>query len=349
MITDKKQVIYLDYAAHTPPSPAALEAFARAERDFGANPLSSHAAGLSARAELERCRERIARVIGVPALNIIFASSASEANAMAIRGLIHARRHIGRHVITTCLEHPSVHAAFSELDEVELARVTPGGTVDLEHVRELLRSDTALVSVCHVDGELGAVQPIAELAALLKGTKTAFHSDGVQSRTWLPTDATVLSPHKFGGLTGIAAIITSEELPPLYRTGTPSVGLAASFAAALENPGEPPTLRETLWERLSRYPEVRINSPRGGSPYILNLSVKGRKGDRFQQLLSERGVCVSVKSACSARGTPSRAVMAVSDRANALCSWRISLGSQTTKAEIERFLAVFEELLHDER
>lgn len=148
-------------------------------------------------------------------------------------------------------------------------------------------------------------------------------------------------------------------LPPLihggesttpYRSGTPTVALACSLALALEKAtAELParaaavrSLNDRLRAELSRYPKVRVNSPANAVPHILNLSVQGVKGTVFQRELDARGVCVSVKSACSSDGLPSRAVLAVSqDRRNALSSWRISLSHLTTEEEVTGFLRAF--------
>ena len=139
----------------------------------------------------------------------------------------------------------------------------------------------------------------------------------------------------------------------LYRSGTPTLGLAASAEEALRLTMEEDATRRQivkghngrLRSALAQYSLVRINSPAEAVDAILNISVKGVKGETFQQALNERGICVSVKSACSVPGTPSRAVMAVSrDRATALSSFRISLSHLTTEAEIEEFLTVFDAL-----
>ena len=137
-----------------------------------------------------------------------------------------------------------------------------------------------------------------------------------------------------------------------YRSGTPALALAVSIEKALqltltqqeERIRCVRQLNEYLKTALLHYPSVRINSPEGAVPHILNLSVQGLKGTVFQRVLSERGVCVSVKSACSAEGTPSKAVFAVSgDRKNALSSWRVSLSHLTTREELDEFLQVFDQ------
>lgn len=136
-----------------------------------------------------------------------------------------------------------------------------------------------------------------------------------------------------------------------YRSGTPALGLAVSIEKALELTLEHQAeriayvreLNSRLRAALAEYPAVRVNSPADAVPHILNLSVSGVKGTAFQQTLAERGVCVSVKSACSVEGTPSKAVYAVSrDRKNALSSWRVSLSHLTTEAELAEFLQIFD-------
>ena len=180
-------------------------------------------------------------------------------------------------------------------------------------------------------------------------------------------DTLSFAPHKFGGICGSGVLLKRSRMPlepqmnggastTLYRSGTPALGLAASSALALERACDERENRcaavqrhsERLRKALAAHPAVHINSPEHTVPHILNLSVKNVKGTVFQRALSEKGVCVSVKSACSADGLPSRAVFAVSrDRRNALSSWRISLSHLTTDAEIDEFLSVFDACYHE--
>ena len=246
-------------------------------------------------------------------------------------------------------------------------RLLPDGTVDLADLKKRLRPDTVLVAVTAVDSELGVVQPIAEIAELLKAYPNChFHVDATQAVGKIPvqfegTDTMSLTAHKLYGLNGIGILVKrlGLALPPLihggesttpYRSGTPTVALACSLALALEKaaaelPARATTVRslnDRLRAELTRYPKVRINSPANAVPHILNLSVQGVKGTVFQRELDVCGVCVSVKSACSSDGLPSRAVLAVSqDRRNALSSWRISLSHLTTEEEVTFFLQAF--------
>ena len=185
--------------------------------------------------------------------------------------------------------------------------------------------------------------------------KTELVMDGV--------DTMSIAPHKFYGLNGSGLLLKKSSViiepqihggssTTLYRSGTPALALAVSIEKALqltltqqeERIRCVRQLNEYLKTALLHYPSVRINSPEGAVPHILNLSVQGLKGTVFQRVLSERGVCVSVKSACSAEGTPSKAVFAVSgDRKNALSSWRVSLSHLTTREELDEFLQVFDQ------
>ena len=150
-------MIYLDYSANTPADPAVLEAFYQTERIF--TPNSPHPAGQAAQAEMSRVTASIAELLGIDPAEIIYTSGASESNNLAIKGIVQASRHIGRHIISTALEHSSVGGTLSALQqqgcEIDLVDIARDGTIDLEQLRDLLRKDTVLVSVCAVDSELG--------------------------------------------------------------------------------------------------------------------------------------------------------------------------------------------------
>ena len=365
-------MIYLDYTANTPADPAVLNAFIAAEQRYIANPNSTHIAGQQARAEMDRVTSSIAQHLGVQPAEIIYTSGASEANNLAVKGIAQAARHVGKHIISTELEHSSVGASLSVLQqqeyEIDLLRIGRDGRVDLDQLRELLRDDTILVAVCAVDSELGTVQPIREIAELVKAYPGCrLHVDATQAvgktDLWLDgVDTMSFTAHKFYGLNGIGALykrrglvitpqISGGASTTIYRSGTPTLGLAVSLDAALTRAldaqaartAQVRLLHDRLVAALRRYSLVRINSPETAVPHIINVSVTGIKGTRFQQALSEQGVCVSVKSACSSDGMPSKAVFAVSrDRRNALSSWRISLSHLTTEEEIEGFLQAFD-------
>lgn len=366
-------MIYLDYSANMPADPEVLEAFCTAERAFIGNANSNHVAGQQARSEMERAVQAIAARMGALPEEVILTSGASEANNLAIKGIARASRHVGRHIISTPLEHASVSGALTALQEqgweIDLLDIRRDGTVDVEQLRTLLRKDTVLVAVGWVDSELGTVQPVPEIASLLKAfPQCRLHVDATQAVGKIPlsfegVDTLSFAPHKFGGLNGSGVLLKRRGLvleplihggasTTIYRSGTPAVGLAVAAGKALELALENLEDRravvqahnDRLRAALSAYPKLRINSPAGAVPHILNLSVEGVRGVAAQRALSARGVCVSVKSACSVENTPSRAVYAVShDRKNALNSWRISLSHRTTAAELDAFLSIFDE------
>jgi len=366
-------MIYLDYSANTPADPSVLEAFLDAERRWFGNPNANHPAGWAAREALADATDGIAELLHVQPSEIICTSGASEANNLAVKGVARAQRHFGKHIISTPLEHPSVSGPLTWLQEqgyeIDLAEIGRDGKIDLDSLRELLRKDTVLVAVSAVDSELGAVQPISGIARLLEDFPNCrLHVDATQAVGKIPfsfegVDTVSLSAHKFYGLNGSGMLFKRNDLvleplihggsgASLYRSGTPTLALIRALETALrlalpavtERYAYVKGLNERLRAALEQYPAVRINSPADAVPHILNLSVQGVKGTRFQQAIGEKGVCVSVKSACSTDGTPSRAVFAVSrDRKNALSSWRVSLSHLTTEKEIGAFLEAFDE------
>ena len=364
-------MIYLDYSANTPADPRVLDRFCTVERSCVGNANSHHQAGAAAKAEIDAATMKIASLLGVQPAEVIYTSGASESNNFALKGLARLSRHVGKHIISTPLEHSSVSGTLTALQEqgceIDLVDIQRDGTIDLEHLKDLLRPDTIAVAVTLVDSELGVVQPVDKIAEILKDHPNChLHVDATQAVGKIPVsfegvDTMSLTAHKFYGLNGIGVLVKrlGLALPPLihggesttpYRSGTPTVALACSLALALEKataelPVRAATVRslnDRLRAELSRYPKVRINSPANAVPHILNLSVQGVKGTVFQRELDTRGVCVSVKSACSSDGLPSRAVLAVSqDRRNALSSWRISLSHLTTEEEATAFLHAF--------
>ena len=365
-------MIYLDYSANTPVDEAVLQRFCEVERNCPGNANSRHAAGTAAKAAIDAATQSIARSLNVQPAEIIYTSGASEANNFALKGLARLSRHVGRHIISTPLEHSSVSGTLTALQEqgyeIDLLDVKQDGTVDLEHLKDLLRPDTICVAVTLVDSELGVVQPVQEIAAILKAYPHChLHVDATQAVGKIPVsfegvDTMSLTAHKFYGLNGIGLLIKRRNLAleplihggestTIYRSGTPTVALASSLACALDlavidlpnRVDHVAKLNAELRAALSTYPLVRINSPEHAIPHVLNLSVRNVKGTVFQRELDAKGVCVSVKSACSSDGLPSRAVFAVSrDRRNALSSWRISLSHLTTEDEIKAFLQAFD-------
>ena len=352
-------MIYLDYSANTPADSRVLERFCEVERSCPGNANSRHQAGRDAKLVIDHATQSIAGLLSAQPAEVIYTSGASEANNFALKGLAKLSRHLGKHIISTPLEHSSVSGTLTALQEqgyeIDLVDIRRDGTIDLEHLKELLRPDTIAVAVTLVDSELGVVQPVKEISEILQAWPNChLHVDATQAVGKIPVS--------FYGLNGIGLLLKRRRLAleplihggestTIYRSGTPTVALAASLETALDSavnelPERSARVKEAnlyLRTALSKYPKVRINSPESAIPHILNLSVENVKGTVFQRELDAEGVCVSVKSACSSDGLPSRAVFAVSrDRKNALSSWRISLSHLTTQEELDGFLRAFD-------
>lgn len=369
-------MIYLDYAANTPVSEEALQTFCEVSCEYIANPNSPHPAGLAAKARLDEATKQVAQLLGVKENEIIYTSGASESNNLAIKGIAHQYKKYGKHIITTYLEHSSVNGAMAALQnqgfEVDYVDIAENGLVDLEHLKELLREDTILVSVCYVDSEVGICQQVERIASVLSDYPHCFfHVDATQAAGKIPlqldrVDLVTFAPHKFYGLNGCGVLVKKEPvlLEPLihggisttpFRSGTPALGLIASTARALalaeenreQRYGYVSELNQTVREALGRYPKVKINSTKNSVPFILNLSISGAKAEDFQSALAEREVYLSTKSACCAANTVSRPVYALTkNRKAALSTLRISLSHLTLKEDIGAFLSCFDECYH---
>lgn len=370
-------MLYLDYSANTPVDPRVLERFCQVENGFPGNANSHHQAGFAARREIDRAAASIAGILKAEPEELVFTSGASEANNLALKGIARTSRHIGKHIISTPLEHSSVSGCLTALQEqgyeIDLVDIRRDGTVDLEHLRELLRRDTVLVAVTAVDSELGVRQPLGKIRRLINDYPDCkLHVDATQAVGKIPVafdvaDTMSLTAHKFYGLNGIGLLVKRKglALEPLihggqsttiYRSGTPTTGLISSLALALELAAQEgqqrsrhvQALNQRLRRELSAFPGLCINSPAEAVAHILNISVPGMRGAEMQKALDERGICVSVKSACSSDALPSRAVFAVSrDRKRALSSWRISLSHLTSMEDIDLLLRALRDISED--
>ncbi len=369
--------IYLDYAANTPVDSEVLKTFNENTLKYFANPNSTHDLGKEVNEEIANATNSIMEMFQKETKlskdsEIIYTSGSSESNNLAIKGIANSYKENGKHIISTFFEHSSVSSPLTYLKEqgyeIDILNVNSDGKIDLEHLKSLLRKDTILVSICYVDSEIGVIQPIQEIAEILKDYPNCyFHVDSTQAigkikPCFKGVDLISFSPHKFYGLNGFGGLIKKKEivLEPLinggasttiYRSGTPVVGQICAMEKALELTFENfderykfvENLNNKLREELSKYEDVKINSPINSTPFILNVSVSGVKAVEFKSKLEEFGICISIKSACSVEIAPSRPVMAIThDRKRALSSWRISLSHLVTEQEIDEFLKAFD-------
>jgi cysteine desulfurase len=365
-------MVYLDYAANTPVDETVLQTFCDVSTAYIANPNAAHPLGRAAKARLDQSTEQIAGLLGVQESEIIYTSGASESNNLAIKGISGAYKKQGKHIITTYLEHSSVSGAATALQnngfEVDFVDILENGQVDLSHLKELLRDDTILVSICWVDSELGIKQPIGQIGELLSHYPHCFfHVDATQAVGKIPVsfadvDLMTFAPHKFYGLNGCGVLLKRENvlLEPLihggisttaFRSGTPVPAFAAATekALALALPNlqarykAVERLNQKLRQAFREYPRIKINSTDQAVPFILNISLKGAHTAELQEELGEQEIYVSTKSACCPPNTVSRSVYALTkDRKLALSTLRISLSHLTTMEEIDTFLSCFD-------
>ena len=363
-------MIYLDYAADTPTSQTVLDALTNTAKQYAANPNASHVQGIQAKQRLDLATTHIANMLGTQPEEIVLTSGATEANNLAVLGVAHAYQSHGRHVITSPMEHASVTGPMSALKAegytLDFLKIRPNGQVDLAHLQELLRQDTILLSLCAVDSEVGVIQPLADVKALLTNYPNCqFHVDATQAvgKIKFPlhcADLFTLSPHKFGGLTGtgVLAVRNGLRLAPLwyggigatlYRSGTPALALTVATETALEEALEKledraeyvQALNTMLLEKLALMPFVELNHPQCASPYIVNFSVIGMRGRDVIASLSQHDICVSSKSACCAPAAPSHPVLAMTgNRKRAMNTIRVSMSHHTTQHEIDQFCDV---------
>ncbi len=369
--------IYFDNAATTAPDPRVLEAMRPYLDEFWGNPSSLYAEGRQAREAVERARAQVAGLLGAEPGEVVFTGSGTEADNMAVQGVLLAAGLSGAHLVTSAIEHPAILACSRQLQRLGATatelRVSSEGLVDPADLEAAMRAETRLVSVMTANNVTGTIQPIAELAAVAHRRGVLFHTDAVQAvgKTPLdmrtqPIDLLSLSGHKLHGPKGIGALYIRDgvHLWPLLpgggqergrRSGTENVaaivglGKAAELAAA-ERADEAARLvgiRDHLIESiLARIDNAYLIGHRWRRlPGHLCLGFDGVEGEAIKLLLEldKAGIAVSSGSACSAihAGQPSHVLAALGfDPLKARGSLRISLGRFNTMAEAERFLEV---------
>ncbi|MEK4352655.1 cysteine desulfurase family protein [Paenibacillus sp. FSL R5-0475] len=361
-------MLYWDYAAATPPYEDVVKTMEQIMKLHYANPSSLHRAGSEAAKLIRRSREVCAAALSVQPKEILFTSGATESNNLAIKGAALQYQSRGRHLITTEIEHPSVYESCLQLQQNgwEITFVAPDSTgmIDPERVAAAVRRDTVLVSVMHVNNEIGTIQPLMEIGRLIKSvnSRTLFHVDGVQGYGKLAVDLKgweadlySLSPHKIRGPRGAGLLYIKEgiQLFPLLSGGSHEEGLRAgtenvpAIVASSKAVRMGVEQRETFYarllplrDRLLRFlhsvPEFVINSREDGAPHIVHFSYPGMKGEVFARKLEELGMAVSTRSACSSRlAEPSRVLLSMGkDVSVASGGIRISFGDSHTEEDV---------------
>jgi cysteine desulfurase len=372
-------MIYLDNSATTKPFPEVVDSFVTVATKYFGNPSSLHELGMKAERLLTQAREQIAAALQVKPSEIIFTSGGTEANNFAIKGVAFQYRHRGNHIITTAIEHPSVSETCQQLEqlgfEVTYLPVNENGVVTVEQVKKALRDDTILVSIMHVNNEVGAIQPVEEIGALLsRYPKTIFHVDRVQGISKVPLDMKkanidlcTMSAHKFHGLRGAGILYVRQgiQLSPLLagggqemqlRSGTENVPAIVAMAKALRMSLEKfdkqidylLEVKQAWLNELKEIPFIQINTPlEHSAPHIINFSLDGIKPEVFVHELEKNDIFVSTTSACSSKKkAPSKTLLAMGmgdERAES--GIRISLSFENTLEEIPIAIAVMKKAI----
>ena len=366
--------VYLDHAATTPVDPEVALLMATVLRDVPGNPSSIYAEGRQARALVDRARHEVAAAIGALPGEIVFTSGGTEADNLALRGVLGARAGQADGLVTTAIEHHAVLDTARDLALHAQARVMvigvdPRGRVDPAAVRAAIDERTALVSVMHGNNEIGTIQPIAEIGAICRERGVAFHSDAVQTvgalevdvRT-LPVDLLSVNAHKFYGPKGvgalyvrsgtrIATIQTGGGQEQGRRTGTENVagivGLGAALRIASSRRAAESARQIELRDRLiagimAGIPDATLTGdPVDRLPNNASFCFNGTQGEALVVSLDLEGFSASSGSACTSGDTePSHVLLALGlDRDLAQGSLRLSLGRATTGADIDALLA----------
>ena len=324
-------MIYLDNSATTRVLPEAADAAFRAMTELYYNPASAYKPAVTTEKEVENARARLSAALNCAASEITYTSGGTESNNMAILGSLKPLRGKKR-IITTAGEHPSVYEVFRSLEgtadvEVVFVGLRADGTVNLTKLEQALNENTALVSVMHVNNEVGAINDLATISSLIKSRAPAalLHSDGVQAFcklpfTKLPVDLYSISAHKFHAPKGFGALYIKNGVKfgagqlgggqeKNIRSGTLNVPGILGLDAALEQYQANQTAwianlracKLRLWQDLSTIADVFVNgpAPEEGAPHILNVSFPGVRGEVLVNALSEREIFVSTGSACS--------------------------------------------------
>ena len=330
------------------------------------NPNSLHKLGIEAKSLIDTATRQIANILKVKPNEIIYTSGASESNNTAIKGICLKYQNRGKHIITTHLEHSSIMEPLNYLKrqgfEVEYVNITENGMVDIEDLKKKIRDDTILVTIASINSEVGIVQPIKDIAALLKKyPKVYFHSDITQSLGKEKVDLTDVdlasfSAQKFYGMKGIGGLVKKENvvIEPLIhggksttkdRSGTPATALIVSMAKALRLAYENLEEKQKYVKELNIFlrnelekNEITINSPEVAIPNILNISLENIKPETVLHALEEKEIYISTKTACATNDSSDAVYAITKDEEKAKHSLRISLSYLTTKKELEIFI-----------
>lgn len=361
--------IYMDHSATTPVAPEVMEAMLPYFSEKFGNASSLHSFGLEARQALEASREKVAKLLGANPEEITFTSGGTESDNLALKGIAYRNRELGKHIITSCIEHPAILETCRKLEkdgfEVTYLPVTRDGFVDLAALESAIRKDTILISIMHANNEIGTIQPLEEIGRLAAEKDIYFHTDAVQSVGKIPTDVNALgvdllslSAHKLYGPKGVGAlyirrgtrlssIIQGGGHERGLRSGTENVsgvvGLARAADLARDTMIQEAERLAGLCDRLAKRVLANVKDAWiNGSmtkrlPGNLNFSFRYVEGESLLLFLDSKGIGVSTGSACSSKKLePSHVLLSLGLKPEECHgSLRLSMGRSNTQEEVD--------------
>ena len=364
--------IYLDYAATTPLDPDVAECMRQVQSEAYFNPASNHAAGRLSLAIVNNAAAELAKLLNVSLTTLLWTSGATESNNLAILGAAKQREHRGKHLITMRTEHKAVVDVFRFLEKqgFEVTWLTPDsdGQLSSDRLEAALRDDTQLVSIMHINNEIGTVQDVAGIGSVCRKHDVTFHVDGAQAAgkiavdlATLPVDLYSLTAHKFYGPKGVGSLYIADgiSIEPLMfggsqqrrmRPGTLAVDLIAGLGEAASvsrrtmasDLSHLSALKQQLTRGLQDIDGLHINGPsEGGYPGILNVGVKDVEGESLLHALEP--LCVATGSACNSQSLEPSYVLRAIGRSDleAQSAIRFSLGRLTTPDDIETAISLY--------
>ena len=375
--------IYLDNSATTKPYKEVVDKMVLALTTQYGNPSSIYKKGIEVEREIKEIRRNIARSLGAKETEIYFTSGGTECNNTIIRSVANLNKKTKNHIISTVIEHPSVLNTLKDLEadgfEVTYLPVGKDGKISLEDLKNAIKKETILVSVMHVNNEIGTIQPIEEIGKYLKSLdeKVYFHVDGVQSYAKIKfrpsrynIDFMSVSGHKLHGPKGIGFMYVKENnrIKPLLTGGGQEIGIRSGTenvpgiygigeAVRILNQDLEGTidkvrgLRDLLKEEiLANIDNVKINSPEDGVCHVLNVSFRGVRGEVLLHYLEQKEIYVSTGSACSSKKKGSHVLNAIGLTPDEIeGAIRFSLSDLNTKEEIMKTVEILKESVSDLR
>ncbi|EPS5493692.1 cysteine desulfurase family protein [Listeria monocytogenes] len=373
-------MIYFDNSATTKPNAAVLETYTKVASNYFANPSSLHRFGAKSKELLDTSRKQIATMVSALPEEIIFTSGGTEGNNLAIKGLVYSYQNRGKHIVTSCIEHPSVRMVMEELEQegftVTYLPVDKNGVIKIEALKTALTDETILVSIMGVNNEVGSIQPLHEIGEMLKLLEhTFFHVDFVQGIGKIPLalnenaiDLLTFSGHKFHALRGTGILFKRKNVhlhseilgggqEMGYRSGTENlagnVALAKALRLTLENEPRKEALieiRDYLLTEIAQMPDMTVHTKQSvAAPHIVCFSVKGHRGEILVHALEKEDIYISTTSACSSKqklASSTLKAMGVTDE-EATGAVRVSLSYENRLSEAKIFIQKLQEIIEN--